>query len=359
MANNAQKYYLRVDDIIVSLDLLKPEFSKTKGPISMGNYLSIAVFTGLFKDQDDLILNLKKMGLLPSCREFDEVSIVKRKGNKKEGYTTEFVTFDIVYKRAAMFLSERCIKDFLDENKAEYLAIHELLEDYIVNLKQLKSIFEIKVHSIESQLESCSREVRQKLTAELESRTNSFKNFERKLTNILIMRSQVEKFQSCNYLFDRELELDYFCRLYLFVEDETRYSKKVPNARGIIRLALKIANLLDEYPSLTIPYKSTTNADLKSALLKAVRSALEKPFKLDWSGTIANPSSVEDAEDSIDPDEYMFLSEEDFNNPRIWNPYGNIPKEEVAQRYSEAIEDSIEQLASLKNRHGNDNGKKY
>lgn len=356
MASNiTHKYYLKINNFVVPLESLKlslPKDSRQSG--SMENFLNLSIFTGLFEDADALAATLVSMGLLPKDIDFADptVSIVKRKGNKETGYHYETVTNDIVYKDAAQFLSEGSIKDFLYRNKNSYAAIYSLLEDYVVNLEKLTGIFTIKVRSLSHELDDCRDDEERKLIeSELTRRRNSLSNFERELTNITTLIEAVETFQSEHYVFDRELEIDYIQRLDMFIESETRYAKGVFNNRGLVRLTIKIYDLLCGYSDLNVPYRTNINRTIVAAMLKAIKDAVKNPIDLSFKRKSVESDITtvyeEDDEDEVDPDNYMFLEEDDYNI-RGWDPNRILTEEEAVLKYGEAIEDAIEDLKDKK-----------
>jgi hypothetical protein len=72
---NMVHYYLRVNGKEVI------DFSNTSFK-DMDDYLRLNLFTGMFSNQEELILALKQVRLIASNKEIYNIDIVRRRGNK-------------------------------------------------------------------------------------------------------------------------------------------------------------------------------------------------------------------------------------------------------------------------------------
>ncbi len=342
MGSSIHKYYLRVDDAVI-------DFSGVPGLTDMEDFLNLSIFTGLFRDSNELLETLYDMGLISTIDVY-EVSIVKRKGNAKSGYGYSQVTDDLLFKSGAALLSTGCLKEFLYKNRRNYEAIVDLMESYRAQEELLISIFEIKIKRLEEDISVADGELKRKWTDEMQSKKNSLGNFYRGYTNISEMLSLVAGMSVNRLNFDKEAEIEYIDRLDDFVNEEVYYFKgpnKTPNNRGLVKLAVNVGRIIDSYPDILIPFSTQMYKDKRSRYLAAIKSMVANPMTRNEPKTenfenfTVGKQNVR-SDDDIDPDRYMFLEPEDF--------YDLIEGEDVSQAFLDSIEDSVLDLKAKKDR---------
>lgn len=319
MANNSHKYYLEIDGERVI------DFSRLKWFPDMSNFLTLSLFTGLFEGEDELLEALHNLKLIPSPTGNEDISVVKRMGNVKAGYNYKFVTSDILYKPATYVLSPSNIERFLNDNRSRYEAMKFLFERYSDDLDQLINYFEIKIQRLESMLSAADAKEKKDIREELDSKSNSLRNFQFYKSNIITLLAVINYMSNPSYHFERDMELDFISRVRIFVESEVHYirgKRKTPNYRGLVKLALRIKELLNEFPDLRFPYDSTNFYKERAQLLKFYKAVLleiakgNSPFieseSLKGNGEKKVSSDDESDVPEIDPDRFMFLEVEDF-----------------------------------------------
>ncbi len=337
MGGSTKKYYLRVDDVVV-------DFSSAPGFVNMEDFLNLSIFTGLFKDVEELVETLCKMGLIPTTDVY-EVSIVKKKGNAKSGYGYSLVTEDLLFKRGASLLSTGCLKEFMYRNRRNYEVIVDLLESYRAQEERLISIFEIKIRRLEEEVGFAEGKLKEKIADEIQSKKNSLGNFYKGYTNISEMLSLVAELSNNKGFLDRDAELEYLDRLDDFVDEEVYYFRgpnKTPNNRGLVKLAVNVGRIIDKYKNVEIPFTTQKYQEKKSMYLRAIKSITGSPVKRSYQEPEEAHTPIVYPDDEVDPDHYMFLEPEDF--------YDLIDGAEVSQEFLDSVEDAVLDLEAKKDR---------
>lgn len=345
MAKSSTKYYLRYGDEIV-------DFGRAKAFRNMESFLQLSIFTGLFKDEQDLVETLIHMNLLDSGYEYASVEIVKRRKNYEGNYEYINVTYDIVYREILYFMSTSSIKEFFYKNRKVFPAITEILESYRSEIEKLIDIFDIKISSLLLSLEYATDENKKELEEELEKKRNSLNNFRNDYSNIAVLLSLIAQMSNSTYRLNREVELDYIGRLERFVDDETNYFRKnmkTPNPRGLVKLAHAVYGVLLSNGDLTYPSKTRKYDSIKRELQSAIKSTIIDPPLEDIPhtqfGNIEDSNECE--EDDIDPDNYMFLNADDYHN---------LLNDQSSEESKESVDVDLELLEETKR---NRNGRRY
>lgn len=322
MRRNHNRYYLRIDGKIVTFD--DSYFLET-----MDNFLKLSLFTGIFKNQNELTKSLYDLGLIarPTCVSLE---IVKRIGNRETGYDYVFVTDAILYKKAVGFLSGEAIKDFLFKNRDNYKAMTSLFEKYLDEISRLVSTFEIKIRRLKRNASLSTGEELEVIYNEIAKKENSLRNFNKQQANIEEIIRLITVAQQPVY-FDRECCLEYLPRISDFIMQEITYrkgNKLSINERGLVKLAVMLASLQKEYPELQPPIATNVHMILSLEIMKSLKTFVEEKISLQ-----KQERTKRNSEPDIEPDSFMFLEEEDFTLPEFPS------KQEL-----EAYEDSIEGL---------------
>jgi len=299
---NSNKYYLNINNQII-------DFRGLEGFKNMEDFLVLSLFTGLFKDQEELFNNLKHMGLIGKTEELSSINILKRRGSANYTFATE----DILYKSSTRFLSQANIFNLLYKNRNNYQAMQEFLSIYASRISDLISIFERSIETLKRELELKSGKEKEEAVSTIDKKQNSLNNFYQEYANIARLRQLIDCKDST--LEDREqLENEYISRLQNFVDNEANYIRrggKSPNKRGLVGLAINANDLAMNYEDLYLPPRTTKNDATISELLKALRYYLENPIEREI--TTPKPTAPEQEEDKKDePDDYMLIESEDL-----------------------------------------------
>lgn len=331
MKKSSHKYYLSVSGISINLD--KIEAFKD---FDMENFLILSLFTSLFKGPSELLQTLRELNLYDGPTD-EPIKIVKRIGNKKTGYSESHITDDILYKNASKFLSIGGIKRMLYQNREQTEFIKELLRLYQNSIEELIAKIETKIENLTKELKVAPAIYATDIKGEIESRKNSLNNFERQATNIAALLAIISSTHSSYLLADTH----YIERLDEFVDNETHYYKgkaATPNNRGLVRLALNISKIAEKYPEIESTSSMSVD-DLKLKIAKSLKRALNeincKPEK--------TKATLERYEEEHDPDEFAFLTEDDFHL-----------SENPTQEELDSHTDSIENLRERQDQLGDD-----
>lgn len=310
MGKNYNKYYLMVNDILI-------DFSKIWGFSGMENFLKLSIFTGIFRNKDELIKCLISLGLLPNSTPYDDVKIVKYIGKSKGEWRFVDVTEDIVYSGTLDFLSAASLRKFFYVNRQAYGVVIDILEECKKQTIALDTAFEIKIGTLQREASQSTGEDLEELYLEIEKKRNSQKNFRANIKNMNALITLAEKMAHTDGLVNRELILEYTDRLDVFVINEIYYingAKKSINERGLVRLALTVSKIAYKNPALVKPFMTTSNSNVRLELLRAVRSAMDFVIcQVDESECF--DSGKDDIDTDIEPDNFMFLEEEDYRLP--------------------------------------------
>jgi len=301
---NNHKYYLQIDNEIIDFDSMT-NFE------NMNSYLNLSLFTSCYNNDKELIEGLKQMNLLSQNREYQEVIIVKRKGNKKNGYFYEPIYEEILYKKAARFLSVSAITDFLLKNKSNSLLIQEIITHYLDLLRRLTESFNNKVIELRHSLTYTAEDKQSKVLDEIKRRENSLKNFTSETNNLGSLLAISTKLERSSFL-NRDLEISYIEFVNRFVRNETGYyikDRKVStNYRGLVRLANTIQHLIEKYQNVEMPEFAIKYGPQRIKMLKCIKNEILMQ---------TSPNKLPDSDDQLeevleDPDSFMFLEIEDY-----------------------------------------------
>lgn len=247
---SARKYYLRINhNIIINLN----EYRKYG---DMTNVVSLSLFTSDFESVEDIAKELKEKGLLRSNTKVDTMEVVK---SYRDNYY--FVTSPPLLYREAPYFDVKIVKKFFRENLYAYSAIGEILDRSKDKLETTLLLSEYTDEPKEHYLEI------------IKSRLLNIQRLE------LLVKRLKEK--------ERGLYDEYSRRLNRFVEGEILYrngDKVTTNYAGLIEMARTLRTILVNHPNLYNP-----------ASIIQYEERVIKPKNLD-----------------VDPDEFMFLEEEDF-----------------------------------------------
>lgn len=324
MEKNIHRYYLRINGTLIDLDQIP-------GLKDMDNFLNLSIFTSVFKDEYDLIDALDALGftieqdLEDEYGIFNTVEIVKRIGNKKTGYSVKPITQEILYKNAYRFLSPSRIKEFMRTNRHNEEAMAMLLKEYYYATQKLISIIRDKIAKLELDSASSQVESRPEIRSEINLRTNSLNNFcaqEELICDILNMLpypKEMEYIEALNHFVDREI--------YYYNK-----GKITPNNRGLVRLASRISKVTEVIHDLEVPHMSNRNDEKRKQILQALKGIMaSSPKPIEYEPALIE----EEYDDTLDPDEYMFLEPSD---------YDDLLSKAQSKEELDAIEDSIENL---------------
>lgn len=299
---NSNKYYLSINGQIIN-------FRGLEGFKNMEDFLVLSLFTGLFKDREELFSNLKHMGLISPEEELMDIYIVKRRGNSD--YT--FATDDILYKSSTRFLSQASIFNFLYKNRNNHEAMQTFLSAYSSRFIDLISAFEKVIETLKRELEFKNEVEKQDAASIIDKKQNSLNNFYYQYTNIVRLKQLMDTKDSS--LEEKEqLENEYISRLQSFIDNEANYIRrggKSPNKRGLVGLAINANDLAIKYEGLYLPPRTTKNDTTINELLKALRYYLEHPIKQEIKPS-KKPTGKQEEEGKDEPDDYMFIENEDL-----------------------------------------------
>lgn len=326
---NTVFYYLRVNHEHLI------DFSSIPDLYNMEDYLKLNLFTGYFTSRENLIEALKGMGLIELGLNIYDIEIVRRRGNKKEGYCYEYITNNLAYKRDISFLTIRSLKEFIQDNRKNYDLIMRITDYYRDALEKKASAKERSISYLESSLYLLPDGVEKKeLLESLQKEKNSLGKFEYELGTLNFIAGTVNYFKQ-NGPFERELELEYIESLDRFVENETQYVRgqnRTQNNRGLVKMAKLFSKLSKEFSGLDLPVPTRKYESVMIEFTKVLKGETLK-MKL-------NRVQVEaELEVEIDPDSYMFLDVEDFE--RLRTP-------EDSEDIKNSIDDAILELEEKK-----------
>lgn len=340
MAGLSHKYYLAVDGVPI-------DFSRAPKFEGMEDFLKLCVFTGIFNNEKELLDALVKMRFIPEEKKCGVLSIVKRSGKSQD--EVAHVSHDIVYKDTFTIMSKGWLKRFLSKNRYHSDAILELLEDYHNTHARLLSIFEARLEKLDRELSECSVAAAKFVIDDMSKLKRSMSKFQFQLSNIEAIEVILQRNKGIEGSpYDRDDDLEYIDRLDLFVDQELNYirkTKRTPNKRGLVRLAIAVTKMIDKYPDLEIPRRQGIASQQHLELLIAIKNTLLNPvnYPADLAApVVGRPHKVLFDDDEVDPDSFMFLEEEDYEKL--------YPKEGMTKGERESLELAIENLNEKKGR---------
>lgn len=327
-------YYLKVnDEYIIDFSCI-PEFK------DMTDYLRLNLFTGCFSSKEELIKALKKMGLIEADSEVLDLHIVRRKGNKKDGYQYSYVTDSFIFGKDVPYISVGTIKDFFYKNRNNPDLIEYVVNYYRDSLEKKISWKNKSLRTFENAFSAMPKSLeREELERAIESVKNTLEKFNRELTNLQRIHkisSDLEKGSDINV----NLLTEFVQRLDEFVDSEVLYyrsGKTTPNNRGLVKMAKFISRATNQFDNIVLPNMSRKNDDVIREF-KAILNTNPRVHR-DLKGYA---SKINTLDEDMDPDYYMFLDEEDFEG---------LISENSTSKEIESVEVDLENLEELKNRH--------
>ncbi len=327
------KYYLQVGENILS-------FPDDMFSVDMKDFLNLCLFTSLFEGEEELLAALHRLNVQGIPFTKTDIYIVKKTGNKQKGYGYQIVLDRVLYKKGLRFLSEGVIREFLQYNRNNYDVLSELFESYHADLTKLISIFQLKISKLKELLGTPTDDaLKKEIELEIKNKQRSLNNFNYEIANIEAILKIISKPNTGSYF--RSIELEYVERIHDFVKEETHYlrgANTTLNKRGLVRLTMKIAEIVERNPNLTLPEPTRAHSEMRKKILKDIEAIIKE--------NRATPKSESD-EDEIDPDKFIFYTEEDFESLYLSDGHRERTPEE-----EESIDLDIENLKDRKRKFG-------
>ena len=273
---NTYKYYLRINGKII----IHLEDYKKYGPIT--DFLGLNLFTSDFNSIAEIAEELKRLGVLKKNVEVESMDIVYQSNNKY------YISTDKpLLREEYLYYNENTVKDFFKKNKHNYVEMGRIIDRSRNKLDRIV----------------------QWISEEDIGKAKYVEFVRRRLTNI--DRLQV----LCISLSKGQNEFldEYNSRLKEFIEGEIFYK------RGD-KLTVNYHGLLDMTRTIILALEAYTN--------------FERPI-IDIKPKVKSITPNQ-SEDTVDPDEYMFLENDDFAS---LYPY-----------QSDALEGQLEDLTEKKKR---------
>ena len=265
---------------------------------------------------DELENGLKQLGYLSLNETLSNVKIVKRVGNKKDGYRYSFASNNIVYRDVLSLMSEQALISFLDLNKYNY---EKML--YFFEKAKTRTMNRLKNATIKD-----NKYVSGRIGTELAI-----------IDEILnILKNLVNEEKRIGYVNSDLIPRSYDLFLEEFVNSAIYYGgeyNKSINTYGLVTLASSVSDLC-KLDGVKLPKKT----EKYNIGLKKVERFIEKRSSMSDYLTTTEIKSIED--DDIDPDYYMFLEEEDFIGL-----YPDTPE------YDGVLEEQLDNLEAMKKKH--------
>lgn len=331
MAKNVHKYYLAIDD--------KPIFFPDSFEYpDMTSFLSLCLFTGIFEDKNKLLKGLSSLfGIEVDDDDLVSVSIVKSK-NVGNDVLYNLVTYNLLYREAVGYLSQKCIREFLFENRRKFPFMRKFLGDYLEETEKMISYFENTIDKLkkDKQITQSARE-KKKIDAKISSKENSLKNFLSYRANIKVMLDLIDTMSINNGYYESEMDNEFVDRLSRFITNEIFYvrgEKRTVNYRGFIKLVEKMVSFWQCYPEVAIPYKDNKFLSEQRKMLLCFRNAVKRRL----SPIRNNDEDIEESSFLGDPDSFMFLEAADFEA---------LLKDSQGKEIQESVQVDIENLHNL------------
>lgn len=280
----------------------------------LNTYLKLNLFTMCFENEKELVDGLKALKLIPENFEVKSISLARRQNLDSNQFYG--ITKEIAYSDTLPFMSKTTLINFFLNHRKNPYVISNFVQSYIYDLQE-----KIEAPSIKDSVK---------------------KYFYAKKATLQVLEILSEKpFQ--NYLLEREEEIEYKERITEFLS-LTIDGEGKRNYRELIKIAKYAAKSTKEFslnnPKYTnqfegnikefkhiiqtlIDLRETERGELKIAKFEFNEDKdffyIGKPIK-----DLEEPLLTDHAED-IDPDHYMFLENEDFeqmlkqtNNPKLY-----------------------------------------
>lgn len=258
-----KSYYLRLNGYKII------DFNEYHLGSDLDDFVRLNLFTSSFDEIDELCQYLMKHKIIPKSFKMNKIEIVKAKKIKEDiiYYKYYHVSNEPLLKRDYPFFNTKMAIDFMKLNMYNYGAMREIIKD------QKDIISEI--------IEKVKKSDKQRYITDLYDRKS---NIDRLLVLI-------------GYLMDSNTidEEEYIKRLKYFIETTVLYirdNSSTTNYKGLLDIAKSISKVKYHYKNLIIP----------------------PLYKEDYSINNKIPHRLDSLEVDSDPDDYMFLEDEDFYN---------------------------------------------
>ena len=312
--SESHKYFFSLDGLVIT-------FPNDFGYKSMTSFLALSLFAGMFSNREELLQGLVAVSNLDeSIAAFEEddifsIYIVKEKRTEK-GVRYDEVTDGLIFKSRFKYMSGQCVYEFLLNNRYKYTIMAEFFSEYLEDFRRLEAHFRNQVSSLENQKRKAKSAAEAKsLEKTLVSKSNSLANFVRYTSNVEHILTLIRILSVDGLYADRKIEEEFVSRLSHFVQGEAFYfhgKKKTNNYRGLVKMVGKMCDLLERYPGLMAPHVSNDLAKERYRMLRYFKEAVSNKKKNAENRT-DHEKQIEHRED-YDPDDYMFLEDEDFTN---------------------------------------------
>lgn len=300
MKNIRVPYYLCLNDICL-IDLADI------GLDGFSDYLNLCVFTGYFKNYEELEMTLRKFGYLNDNENITSLSIIKQVGNKKDGYKSVKVSDRIVFRRELYLMKGQTLHNFFDLNKYNFDVMYYFFSEYRKNLIERKNKH-IKNRTIDRRLEDQIILI------------NRILPIAKKLKEVNDEYGNVNH-QLIPPYYDGWI--DEFIDLGIHFK---RPGENSINEYGLINLACKVSELLNidgvKKPMRTLYYDE---------VLKTIDEILKHKYSVISSSKIG----ISKESDEEDPDHYVFLESEDLD--------GIYPNDDKYKEVLEIQKDNLEE----------------
>lgn len=337
--SDSHKYYFSLDGLVIT-------FPNDFGYKSMTSFLALSLFAGIFSNREELLQGLVAVSNLDeSIAAFEEddifsIYIVKEKRTEK-GVRYDEVTDGLIFKSGFKYMSGQCVYEFLLNNRYKYTIMAEFFSEYLEDFRRLEAHFRNQVSSLENQKRKAKSAAEAKsLEKMLVSKSNSLANFVRYTSNVEHILTLIRILSVDGLYADRKIEEEFVSRLSHFVQGEAFYfhgKKKTNNYRRLVKMVGKMCDLLERYPGLMAPHVSNDLAKERYRMLRYFKEAVSNKKK-----NAENRIEVQnDHQDGIDPDDYMFLEDEDFTN---------LLRADSKKEHVESVSDDIDALNKRKRR---------
>lgn len=341
--SDSHKYYFSLDGLIIT-------FPSDFGYQSMTSFLALSLFAGMFSNKEELLQGLVAVSNLDeSIATFEEddifsIYIVKEKRTEK-GVRYDEVTDDLIFKKRLKYMSGSCVYEFLLNNRYKYTIMAEFFSEYLEDFRRLEAYFRNQVSMLENQKRKAKSYAEAKsLEKTLISKRNSLNNFVSYTSNVEQILDLIKILSVDGVHADRKIEEEFISRLDRFVQGEAFYvrgKKKTNNYRGLVKMVGKMCDLLERYPGLIAPHVSNDLAGERYRMLGCFKEAVSNKKKNAENRT-GHEKQIEHRED-YDPDDYMFLEDEDFTN---------LLRDDSKKEHVESVSDDIDTLNKRKKRRG-------
>ncbi len=303
MAQSSHKYYFSIEDRLI-------DFERLSDFPDMTSFIMLILFAGIFEDREALLNGLKSLGLIEKQITIDSSIVIVKGSKKKQDAELDLVTDKLLYKADMPLLSIKSIDSFFLDNRHNYAIIKEFLSGYLEEVEDLIKTIRGKVNKLQTSLSLPRTREHKKLKEQLDKKNNSLNNFLNASKNIQGLLRLID--ESANKPLSLEREHEYVDRLMNFINREVSYvakGKYTTNYRRLVKLVLCVKDYLEKYPELARPENANSFVNKRVFILQAYKKALA-------SKKIENrdrrPTKYADLP-SGDPDNFMFLEEEDFS----------------------------------------------